>query len=231
LPPLDNISRKFTPFNSPILGLSLAFIETTLIKCPTESIKTKEMTRIEHLKLHQRIQKVGFFETFYSGYTSILARQCFSWVTFLMAIEFSYNVFSKNPHLNRNEISILSGILAGIINVLLTSPFDVVTTHSQRDGGLSKMKYIDVWKYLIKNHGYSVFLTAWKIKIIRSCGYAIVFQSLINYFNTKNEDDLKIMQDRCNDSKTETQTILNGTIPKNCPLHARAADLVRILAQ
>ena len=61
--------------------------QTTFIKCPSESIKTKEMTRVTSRTLLQRITQDGIFRTFFSGWSAIMLRQSISWVSFLVSIQ------------------------------------------------------------------------------------------------------------------------------------------------
>lgn len=185
--PMDNFWRNRVPNHqaavSVLSGISFALFETTFVKCPTESLKTKKMTRLTQETMFNKFIKVGP-KILFNGWSAMLARQIVSWTSFRLALDQTTLFFktrSDSGDLTMNQTMIVATI-AGMINVFVVCPFDSVTTQMQKDGGLPRDGYIQAWKYLKARHGLRIFYSGWQIKFIRSTWYALLFQVLMNHF-------------------------------------------------
>lgn len=193
--PVDNFWKKAIPSNpvavSVLSGMSFALFETTFVKCPAESLKTKKMTRLTSETVFQKFMKHGP-KILFNGWSAMATRQIVSWTSFRLALDQTTLFFKRGSNqkedLTMNETMIVATI-SGFINVFVVCPFDSVTTQMQKDGGLPRSGYIDAWKYLYKKHGYKIFYTGWQIKFIRSTWYALLFQVLMNHFTKYQQVD------------------------------------------
>lgn len=215
MPTVDKIIRdSVLPKNSPswqVVSTSaavFAFLETTLIKCPAESLKTKEMTRLNNRSVLDRIRSEGVRKTLWSGWSAIMIRQTVSWVSFRLSVDFSQNyitklffpsgtgVGSKNSASSSSSNStpdkslkakLLTSVFSGVINAAIVCPFDAVTIHIQKDSGLPSSAvrhYFQSFSFLYRTYGMKVFYSAWRIKFARSIAYAAIFQVLWDYLDS-----------------------------------------------
>lgn len=186
--PVDNFWKKMLP-DYPVAvsimsGMSFALIETTLVKCPAESMKTKKMTNLSNESIKAKLFSKGP-KVLFSGWSAMLFRQVVSWISFRLAVDQTTRFFlitNKVDELSMNQTLIVA-VLSGLINVLAVCPFDSVTTQLQKDGGLPFKGYIPAWRYIYKRYGLRVFYMGWQVKFIRSSWYALLFQLLMNHFN------------------------------------------------
>lgn len=186
--PVDNFWRKILPDNpvalSILSGMSFALVETTFVKCPAESLKTKKMTRLTPESTAHKLLTKGP-QVLFSGWSAMLFRQVVSWISFRLAVDQTTRFFMKINNVDemRMHQTMMVAVISGFINVLAVCPFDSVTTQLQKDGGLPFKGYIPAWRYMYKRHGLRVFYMGWQIKFIRSTWYALLFQLLMDHFN------------------------------------------------
>lgn len=185
--PFDNFWKKAVPNNpvavSILSGMSFAVFETTFVKCPAESLKTKKMTRLTSETIFYKFLRTGP-KILFNGWSAMVTRQIVSWTSFRLALDQTSRFFkngSNSDDLTVNQTMIVA-TFSGLINVFVVCPFDSVTTQMQKDGGLPRSGYIEAWKYLYNKHGMNIFYTGWQIKFIRSTWYALLFQVLMNHF-------------------------------------------------
>jgi len=167
----------------PILfGGSFAIFEVLMIKCPTESMKTKSMTRmLREWSAWRRIhQSKG--SVLWNGVLSTTVKQAATWISFIGFLDWSNYFFNHYPGIRVPGVpeSLHVSIIAGILTVIVVSPFDVCLANVQRDGSsLRDVRYFSSMKYIVKNYGYRRLYSGFTVKCVRSVWYSWVFQYLL----------------------------------------------------
>jgi hypothetical protein len=168
------------------------------------------MTRLSEHGLLERLRLDGIQKTLFTGWSALVVRQMFSWVSFLVALEegtrwvqwssrtlFPYNSATRSDaaaapggdvrwSMRTTTEKVLTSVIAGSINTLVVCPFDAVACHYQKDAGLPRSSvsyYSRAFPYLYRMYGPSVFYAGWKIKLMRSIAYATIFQMLVELMN------------------------------------------------
>jgi len=178
-----NIGKKPKAAVKPILfGGSFAVFEVLMIKCPIESMKTKSMTRtLKEWSAWRRIQQ-SQGRVLWNGVLSTTIKQAASWISFIGFLDWSNYVVKQYPTCRVPGIpeSLHVSIIAGILTVVVVSPFDVCLANVQQDGSsLRDVRYFSSMKHIVNTYGYQRLYSGFSVKCVRSVWYSWVFQYLL----------------------------------------------------
>ena len=170
------LSKKERPtlYNTAV-GVSAGVLETTLVTCPMESIKIRQMTSTGKYSMRNDINKNGF-SILYKGWTPMCIKQALTWCTFLVAYEQvkqAVKSYRGNDPLCTSD-KVLIGVGTGTISTLIQAPADAVKTVSQSGGKITD---------LTKSHGLlKPLYNGMSLKLIRHCTTAVVTLLALEYF-------------------------------------------------
>jgi len=167
----------------PILfGGSFAIFEVFTIKCPTESMKTKSMTRtLPHWNAF-RIIMHSQGSVLWNGLISVIIKQSVSWISFIGFLDLTCNLLQKYPNKRVPGIpeSLQISLIAGILNVVAVCPFDACLTNVQKDGStLRDIRYFSAIRQIVTTYGYQRLYSGFTVKCVRSVWYSWTFSYLL----------------------------------------------------
>jgi len=182
---LDSVdmNKNLRTAMKPVLfGGSFAAFEVLMIKCPTESMKTKSMTRLvtDWSALQRIYQSQG--RVLWNGVLSTTVKQSASWISFIGAMDWSSQLVKSYPDYRVPGLaeSLHTSIIAGVFNVVVVSPFDACLANVQQDGSnLRDVKYFSSMKHIVNSYGYRRLYAGFTVKCVRSVWYSWLFQYLL----------------------------------------------------
>lgn len=182
---LDSVrmDKKLRTAVKPVLfGGSFAVFEVFMIKCPTESMKTKSMTRLvpDWTSLRRISESQG--RVLWNGVLSTTVRQAASWISFIGFLDWTRQLVDYYPQYRVPGIadSLHVSFIAGILTVVVVSPFDVCLANVQQEGStLRDVRYISSMKRIVNTYGYQRLYSGFTVKCVRSVWYSWVFQYLL----------------------------------------------------
>jgi len=186
-----NMGEKLKTTVKPILfGGSFAAFEVLMVKCPTESMKTKSMTRIlmDWSSLRRLYESQG--RVLWNGVVSTGVRQAVSWISFIGFLDWTSQLVKHYPDYRVPGIaeSLHVSIIAGVLNVVCVSPFDACLANVQRDGStLRDIRYLSSMSHIVNSYGYRRLYSGFTVKIVRSVWYSWVFQYLLKELRIKRD--------------------------------------------
>jgi len=165
-----------------LFGGSFATFEVLMIKCPVESMKTKSMTRIlKEWSSWRRIQQ-SQGRVLWNGVLSTTIKQAATWISFIGFLDWSNYVVKQHPSRRVPGIpeSLHVSIVAGLLTVIVVSPFDVCLANVQQDGSsLRDVRYFSSMKHIVNTYGYRRLYSGFTVKCVRSVWYSWIFQYLL----------------------------------------------------
>lgn len=178
-----HINKNLKTAAKPILfGGSFAVFEVLMIKCPTESMKTKSMTRIVMDWNALRVIHQSQGSVLWNGVLSTTVKQSVSWISFIGFLDWTSQLVKYYPNHRVPGIaeSLHVSVIAGILTVVVVSPFDVCLANVQQDGStLRDVRYFSSMKHIVNSYGYRRLYSGFTIKCVRSVWYSWVFQYLL----------------------------------------------------
>ena len=120
---------------APAIGFMAAFLETTFILCPLESMRTKEMTSSLAAE-HAQAESSSLVGKLTRGWDRVFTRQLAAWISYLTAYDVIRNFAIS--HLKDDDaptpfhIKALVGIATGATSCCVTTPIDMLRTQVQR---------------------------------------------------------------------------------------------------
>jgi hypothetical protein len=182
---LDKLSAKIVPpsfqksapyLQTILLAAMTSVCESLCIICPAESFKTKEMLSTHSFRPLSFVQKSGA-RRIYDGCDAVIYRQFISWASFLIAHQKGTEwMLALTGKKSSKELSIgekfANGMFAGLVNVAIVAPIDVVKTQMQKLDPVRGKYAIEAIKTIWKEHGLKAFTTGVPIKMVRSSWYS-----------------------------------------------------------
>jgi len=170
-----------------MVGVTGAAIETTLILCPFESLRTREMTTFwkeGKVNMWHTITKIDGVKIFFRGWDSILLRQVVTWVTYLVVYDQCRNIALKSKgSMPLTWIDkILVGSATGFVACLLNTPFDMFKTQVQKDQPL-KLQITSLARVLYSQYGAYGLYSSLGTRALRSTWYSAVTLLTMDYLN------------------------------------------------
>lgn len=170
-----DLVKKYPALQKTALAISVSVIESSLLVCPAESFKTKEMTQANatSFKVFQWIKHHGF-KTMYEGWDAVLFRQAISWSSFLV----SYDIVNRSTleYTGQLKLNLIQqffvGAMAGAINVACTTPIDTVKTQMQKINPLHKSTIFSAIPDFYRQNGLKAFYSGFAVRLLRSTWYA-----------------------------------------------------------
>lgn len=180
------ISAKYSTLQPTLLGLSVGFLEATILVCPAESFKTKEMTHIRGqglLGVVKHIQSKGL-RVCYEGYDVVVIRQGVSWASFFVAYKKSKEfALELNDGKKLNLVQQFGvGAAAGGINVLFTTPFDTIKTQMQKTNPVNGKYFFIASREFVREYGFASLYAGLGVRMVRSTWYAGLTLTLMERF-------------------------------------------------
>jgi hypothetical protein len=174
----ENIFRSYNKsFTKTLTAISMAITDTVILS-PIERVKVLVMTNNSEanpIKAFWRNKPKGLQLSHYlfKGLTVSLVRSILSWTSFLVCeekIRHYYELRSKSLSL-ANRITI--GVLSGIINGLITQPFDTIKTNIQKSTE-QKDKLNSIYKmglFLFQQNGIKGLYAGFNVRLFQ---YSII---------------------------------------------------------
>eukprot|EP01060_Flectonema_neradi_P024123 TRINITY_DN326_c1_g2_i1.p1 TRINITY_DN326_c1_g2~~TRINITY_DN326_c1_g2_i1.p1 ORF type:complete len:278 (+),score=43.63 TRINITY_DN326_c1_g2_i1:117-950(+) len=173
------LNKKDNPtrYNTAV-GVSAGILETTLVTCPMESIKVRQMVHNQSCgkySIRNDIMKNGV-SIIYKGWTPMCIKQALTWCTFLVAYEQVKQTVKRyrgDTPLSTSD-KVMIGVGTGSISTLVQAPADAMKTVAQSGGKISD---------LTKTHGLlRPLFNGMSLKLVRHCTTAVVSLLTLEYF-------------------------------------------------
>lgn len=172
----SSIKESYPYMPSILLAGAVSIVESLLIVCPSESLKTKEMQSMQSFHPVRFLKNFGTSRVF-DGCDAVIARQFLSWASFLIGYQKATEWMVKATHKKSSkELSGLEkfiiGAFAGALNAAIVGPIDVVKTQRQKLSPLEAKTLIQAIARIWVNHGWQAFTAGIPIKMFRASWYA-----------------------------------------------------------
>ena len=130
------VRKRYPWIAAPTIGFTAAFLETTFILCPLESMRTKAMTSAlaANPRMHARTDSLSLVGKLTSGWDRVFTRQVVAWITYLTAydaikgIVISTTKDGDNPAPTPLYIKAIIGVATGATSCCVTTPIDMLRT-------------------------------------------------------------------------------------------------------
>ena len=152
------------------VGLGSAFLETTLILCPLERLKTVEMTHNSKqiFTVNEYIKKEGI-QFFYRGWKLVMLRQSCSWISYLgiyQHLRHSFLAYNEDRSLSLIQKVFLGGITGGVVAVI-NAPLDLLKTRAQKANPLHSKGVFFAVRSVLDKHGWRGLYSGLSMKVGR----------------------------------------------------------------
>lgn len=171
---------------APLAGGVAAGLASSLVRVPTEVVKTRTQTR-EFAGAAAAVKAIVLGEGrrgLFAGYSSFLLRDLpFDAIEFLAYEQlkrvYHRAVLRQSRELSPPEVSVV-GALAGAATGLLTTPLDVLKTRMMIDGARGRYAgVLDCAKQIVRQEGGRAFLRGWQPRVLWiGVGGSIFFTAL-----------------------------------------------------
>ena len=174
---LDTWTKKnIPPPWQPIALAAMIGTAESIITCPAEVLKIREMEQMRSIRTVDFVRSQGVQPLFH-GFDAVMFRQFVGWASFLM----SYNkmiqwTLSASGKQSKSELSaqekFIAGAIAGALHVIAVNPIDVIKTQRQKSDPIAGRHCLDAMRSIWKEQGLQPFTRGLKIKIAHSSWYA-----------------------------------------------------------
>ena len=171
---------------APLAGGVAAGLASSLVRVPTEVVKTRTQTR-EFSGAAQALRAIALGEGrrgLFAGYSSFLLRDLpFDAIEFFayeqLKSAYHGHVLRRSRELSSPEVSVI-GALAGAATGLLTTPLDVLKTRMMIDGGRGQYAgVLDCARQIVRDEGAGAMLRGWQPRVLWiGVGGSIFFTAL-----------------------------------------------------
>ena len=170
-----SLQIKYPEIRNVATGISMAIFDTFIL-CPLERIKVWVMTTDRKGSFTAYFnQNKNFFKDLFKGLQVSFVRSVVSWTSYLVFEEDIRKYITRNNFDKENiplKQQIMIGVLAGLVNSVLTLPFDTVKTQIQKYGSNSEKQLIyNAFRSIIKKNGVGGLYAGW---VFRLPSYVIV---------------------------------------------------------
>jgi len=163
------------------VGLSMALAETSLVTV-TELMKTLHMTtRVSQKPQLLEIVKTRGLGALYQSWSVVFMRNSVAWIAYLVTPIKLSAFFSKPNEVNVAQDFAING-LAGGLNVLMITPFDMVKTQLQKENALKVQNFVYAVQKIHRLYGLKAFWNGAGIKMVHNVWYAAVMLTAMKHF-------------------------------------------------
>eukprot|EP01130_Rhizamoeba_saxonica_P012000 TRINITY_DN5019_c0_g1_i1.p1 TRINITY_DN5019_c0_g1~~TRINITY_DN5019_c0_g1_i1.p1 ORF type:complete len:286 (+),score=28.87 TRINITY_DN5019_c0_g1_i1:31-888(+) len=179
--PMFEKESRLVPVAVAVTG---AFIETTLILCPFESLRTLDMTTSPGIKLDlwDKIRQEKL-RVFFRGWNRIFFRQIVTWVTYLSVYDIIRQKIMKYRGDKINSYDkVFVGMATGATASILNTPLDMLKTQIQKNEPLN-LRIVSAVKEIMAQHGIYGFYSSFFARVCRSSWYSLVTFTVMDQLN------------------------------------------------
>lgn len=173
--------KEYPSLQPSCVGASMALVETSLVTV-TELMKTLHMTTAVSQKPQMlEIVKSGGVGALYQSWSVVLIRNSVSWISYLVTPLKLYSFFAKPNECSVVQDLVING-LAGGLNVLIITPFDMIKTQLQKENALKVQNFVHAVQKIYGLYGIKAFWNGAGIKMVHNVWYAAVMLTAMKHF-------------------------------------------------